>query len=138
MYVHSNMPLNNFILLPTRDFFFKKEEKKCMETDLTAVILYFSRYFMSLCMVGLIDLWRRKLTLIFFSLLPAWIYIFFILAITYLTYMLVQWLFKAFLHHYLSGSHFICQLQWEAKKKKRDSHRTIISCRCFRTFENSL
>lgn len=121
-------------LLPTRDFFLWKRRKKFMETDLTAVILYFA--LLHVTMYGRIDWFMAKKIYFNFFLLPAWISLFFILAITYLTYMSVQWLFKAFLHYYLSDSHFICQLQWEAKK--RDSHRTIISCRCFRTFENSL
>jgi hypothetical protein len=60
-----------------------------METDLTAVILYFARYFMSLCMVSLIDLWRRKFTFNIFTASSMNIF-FFILAITCLTYMSVQ------------------------------------------------
>ena len=68
-----------FFIANKRFIFFvvwNDEKKNIMETDLTAVILYFARYFMSLCMVGLIDLWRRKFTLISL-LLPAWIFFLF-------------------------------------------------------------
>lgn len=132
MYVHSNMPLNNFFYYQQETVFLWKRRKKFMETDLTAVILYFARYFMSLCMVSLIDLWRGKFTLISL-LLPAWIFFYFG------NYLLDL---HAGYTDYLKPSYIIISSIYNSSVscngRKEDSHRTIISCWCFRTFENSL
>ncbi|KAG5674524.1 hypothetical protein PVAND_004486 [Polypedilum vanderplanki] len=71
-----NMPLNIILLLTTNRII------SIVDADLTEMLLSFVRYFMSLFIMGLIDLWRRQ-----FALISTAMSAFLMLSISLLTYL---------------------------------------------------
>lgn len=131
MYVHSNMPLNNFFYCQQETVFMKEEKKNYGNRSNGSDIIFCA--LLHVTMYGKFDWFMAKK--IYFNIFTASS-----MNIFYFGNYLLD--LHAGYSDYLKPSYIIISSIFNSSVscngRKEDSHRTIFSCWCFRTFENSL